>query len=215
MPLLFLIFFVVPAVLFAEERAVKILSPFAEKVAKTIRFDRQILIMVKQESGKTIHRMVGYDEQNFQIVAKGVFVPVPNVQTKKVLCALRKKLAPLNYMAFVIEVNENIKTDKIGVLKGTDQYEILRVMHTAGEEYHISNEEVIYRLKDWEKQFGLEVLGADNNWVEIEFKKPPANLKAFAEEVYEFCPGAVDRVGSMAKLAGQIEQTGKLFLVWD
>jgi hypothetical protein len=119
-------------------------------------------------------------------------------------------------MAFVAEINAGLKTDKIGVLKGTDQYDILRVMYTNGDDYDISNQDVIERLKEWEKTSPFDIIGADNDWVEIEFKTLPKDLKSFAEEVYDFCPDAVDQgPGSPAELANEIQQTKRLFLWWD
>ncbi len=192
------------------------LSPYAEAVAKIIKFDRQVLIMAKEESQGSIHRLVGYDENNYQIIADGICVPVPEDRTDMVLDTLRSKLTPLKYMAFVVEMNAGLKVDKIGVLKGMDQYEILRVMHTDGDDYDISNQDVIDRLKEWEKISSFDIIGADNDWVEIEFKTLPRDLKAFTEEVYDFCPDAVDQgPGSPSELAKEIQQTKRLFLWWD
>lgn len=203
------------AVFLSGASSSRALSPYAEAVAKIIKFDRQVLFLMKEESGGSIHRMVGYDGNHFQIIVNGLFVPVPRQRTDAVLGSLRKKLKPLKYMAFVIEINESIKTDKIGVLKGTDQYEILRVMHTDGEEYDITNSDLIERLKEWEKKWPFDIIGADRDWVEIRFRKVPADLKAFAEEVYDFCPDAVDEgPGTPAKLAHDIRQSNKLFLSW-
>jgi hypothetical protein len=192
------------------------LSPYAETVAKIIKFDRKVLIMVKEESGESIHRLIGYDEKGYQIIADGICVPVPEDKADFILQSLRKKLTPLKYMAFVAEINAGLKTDKIGVLKGTDQYDILRVMYTNGDDYDISNQDVIERLKEWEKTSPFDIIGADNDWVEIEFKTLPKDLKSFAEEVYDFCPDAVDQgPGSPAELANEIQQTKRLFLWWD
>ncbi len=201
----------------AAEQTVSItLSPYAEELARIIKFDRQVLIMAKEESGSSIYRLVGYDDQDYQIVADGVSIAVPEDRTDMVLNALQSKLAPLKYMAFVVEMNAGIKTDKIGILKGTDQYEILRIMHTDGDDYDISNDDVVERLKEWGKNSSFDIIGADNDWVELEFKQLPKDLKAFAEEVYEFCPDAVEEgPGSVNGLVKELEQTKKLFLVWE
>ena len=193
-----------------------VLSPYAEEVAKIMKFDRQILIMMKEESGGSIHRMIGYDENDYQIIVDGLFVPVTEERTDTVLDSLRRKLAPLKYMAFVIEMNAGIKIDKIGVLKGTDQYEILRIMHTDGDDYDIENQDVIDRLKEWEKISSFDIIGAENDWVELEFKVLPRDLKAFVEEVYEFCPDAVDQgPGNTDELVKEMQKTRRLFLWWD
>jgi hypothetical protein len=192
------------------------LSPAAEELAKTIKFDRQVLILAKGESQDRIGRLIGFDEEGYQIIAPGITVSVPEDRTDHILSALRKKLLPLKYMAFVVEMNAGLKIDKIGIIKGTDQYEILRIMHTDGDEYDISNQDVIDRLKEWEINSPFDILGADGDWVEIEFKILPKDLNAFAEEVHDFCPDAVDQgPGSIAELAKEIQKTKKLFLWWD
>jgi hypothetical protein len=210
------VFLIASALLLAGGAATVTLSPQAEELAKSVKFDRQVLIMAKEESGASIYRLIGYDEKNYQIIADGIAVTVPESRTDMVLDSLRRKLTPLKYMAFVVEMNAGIKTDRIGILKGTDQYDILRVMHTDGDDYDISNEDVIERLKDWEKSSPFDIIGADNDWVEIEFKTLPQDLKAFAEEVYDFCPDAVDQgPGSVSGLITEIELTKRLFLWWD
>ena len=139
--------------------------------------------------------------QGYQIIAPGIVVSVPEDKTDHVLSSLRRQLLPLKYMPFVVEMNAGLKIEKIGILKGTDQYEILRIMHTNGDDYDISNQDVIERLKEWETHSPFDIIGADNDWVEIEFKILPKDLKAFTEEVYDFCPDAVDQgPGNTAEL---------------
>jgi len=192
------------------------LSPYAEELARILKFDRQVLIMVKEATNEHIQRLVGYDENNFQIIAPGIAVSVPEDKTDRVLASLRKKLVPLHYLPFVVEMNEGLKTDKIGIIKGSDQYEILRIMHTDGDEYDITNEEVIDRLKEWETIAPFDIIGADSDWVELEFKTLPKDLKAFAAEVIDFSPDAVEQgAGSIEELMKEIRKTNRLFLLWD
>ncbi len=193
-----------------------VLSPYSEELARSLNFERRVLLMVKEESQERIQRMVGYDEDGYQIMAPGIAVSVPEDRSDSILASLRHKLIPLNYMAFIVEINAGLKTDKIGILKGSDQYEILRIMHTDGDEYDISNEDVIERLKEWEKMSPFDIIGADYDWVEIEFKRLPKDLKAFAEEVYDFSPDAVDEgPGTVEGLVREIRKTNRLFLLWD
>lgn len=192
------------------------LSPAAEELAKTLKFDRRVFLIAKEATADHIGRLIGFDEESYQIIAPGIAISVPEDKTDHILSSLRKKLFPLKYMAFVVEMNAGLKIDKIGILKGTDQYEILRIMHTDGDDYDISNQDVIDRLKEWEIHSPFDILGADGDWVEIEFKILPKDLKAFAEEVYDFCPDAVDQgPGGIAELAKEIQKTKKLFLWWD
>ncbi len=192
------------------------LSAYAEEVARILKFDRQILLIVKQETGDRVGRLVGFDEQGYRIIAPGIAVTVPDDMTDLVMASLRKKLVPLRYMPFVMEINGGIKVDKIGVLKGTDQFDILRIMHTNGAEYDISNQDVIDHLKEWEKISWFDIIGADNDWVELEFRVLPEDLKAFAEEVYDFSPDAIDQgPGTVEGLIRDLKRTNRLFLWWD
>jgi hypothetical protein len=192
------------------------LSPRAEELAKSIKFDRQVLIIVKQITQERIARLVGYDEDNYQIVAPGIAVSVPEENTDKVLVDLRKKLLPLHYMPFIVEKNPGLKLNKIGVIKGTDQYEILRIMHTDGDEYDISNRDVIERLNEWQKISSFDIIGADSDWVEIQFKTLPSDLKSFAREVSEFSPDTVERGSNgIERLIERVKKTKRLILLWE
>jgi hypothetical protein len=193
-----------------------VLSPQAEDVARQIGFDRKVLIILKEETHEHIQRLTGFDENDYPIMVNGISVNVPEDLSGRILTSVRARLKPLRYMAFVVAMNDGPKQDTIGVIKGTDQYDILRTMRTNGKEYEILSEDVVARFKDWEKSFSFDILGADNDWVEIEFKTLPKDFAAFAEEVYAFCPDAVDQgPGNVTGLVKEMQATHRLFLWWD
>ncbi len=195
-----------------------LLPPHAEELARSLQFDRRVLLIVKDvvQEHVHIHRLIGYDENGYQIKAAGIMVPVQREKADQALILLRKKLAPLHYMPFIVEMNQGLKMDKIGIIKGTDQYEILRIMNTDGDEDEISNQDIIDRLKEWKKISSFDIIGADNDRIEIEFKTLPKNLRSFAEEVGEFCPSAVTQgPGSIKELVREIALTHRLLLIWD
>ncbi len=192
------------------------LSPSEEELARTLKFDRKVFLIAKGASHGHISRLIGFDEEGYQIIAPGIVFPVPEDKSDHILASLRQKLHPLKYTAFVVEMNEWLRIEKIGILKGTDPYEILRIMQTNGDDYDISNEDVIDRLKEWATHFTFDIIGADNDWVEIEFKTLPKDPDDFAEEVYDFSPDAVDQgPGSVEELAHDIKKTCRLLLLWD
>lgn len=192
------------------------LSPHAEEIARIIKFDRQVLLLVKEATHERIQRLVGYDDEGYQIVAPGIAVTVPEEKSAALLAELRGKLRPLEYLAFIVEMNGLLRTDKIGVIKGSDPYEVIRIVRTHGGEYDITTDDIIERLKEWEKTAAFELIGADNDWIELEFSTLPADLKAFGEEVYEFSPDAVDEgPGSVEALIRELRKTRRLFLLWE
>ena len=192
------------------------LSASEERIASQIGFDKDILLLVKGEARGPVHRLTGYDEEGYQIMANGLTVAVPRSRSEQVLWSLRDKLKPLKYMAFIVEINDTLKIDKIGVIKGTDQYDILRVMHTNGDEDDVSHDEVIEKLKGWGKRCTFDIIGAENDWVEIEFRIMPRDLKDFASDVYDFSPDTVDEgSGSLSALIKEINVTRRLMLWWN
>ncbi len=192
------------------------LSPSELHLAAQIGFETDVLLLIKEEARSPLHRLSGYDENEYQIMANGIVISVPWSRSDQVLWSLREKLKPRNYMAFQIEINNALKADKIGIIKGTDQYEILRIMHTNGDTDDVSHEDVIAKLKQWEKRIRFEIVGAENDWVEIELRTMPQDIKAFAEDVYEFSPDSVDEgTGSLAELVKDISATKRLVLWWN
>jgi len=185
-------------------------------LAAQIGFEADVLLLVKKEAGSPLHRLSGYDGEGYQIMVNGIVISVPWNRSEQVLWSLREKLKLRNYMAFQIEINSSLKVDRIAIIKGTDQYEILRIMHTNGDDDDVSHEDVIAKLKQWEKRIRFEIVGAENDWVEIEFRTMPQDLKAFAEDVYEFSPETVDEgTGSLAELVKDIRATKRLVLWWN
>jgi hypothetical protein len=185
-------------------------------LASQIGFEADVLLVVKDESRCQLHRLSGYDADEYQIMANGIVITVPWSRSDQVLWSLRNKLKFRKYMAFAIEVNYALKVDKIAIIKGTDQYEILRIMHTNGVDDDVSHEAVIAKLKQWEKRIRFEIVGAENDWVEIEFRTMPQDLKAFAEDVYEFSPDTVNEgTRSVDELIKDISATKRLVLWWN
>lgn len=199
-----------------EDKGIAGLSPQEGLVAQKTGFDRKVISIVKETTETHIHRLTGYNGEGYNILTDGICVELAEARAEKVLFPLRQKLHQIKYTAFITDVNEGAQTCKIGVLKGSDQYDILRTMQTNGNDQDITNDDVIERLKDWEKTSPFDIIGADYDWVEIEFKKLPQDLRSFAEEVSDFCPDAVDEdSGGTQALAEGMARTRRLLLLWE
>lgn len=94
--------------------------------------------------------------------------------------------------------------DSSAILANTDPWFFLNKAKINGVYYEIEHDEVIRRLRVWDALYGLQIIGSGMDWLYPEFEKPLQNLAAFADEVYESCPDAVDRgTGSTEALAVQ------------
>lgn len=220
-PLLFLLLIVVLIVavsLFLPKKSTT-LSSKEESLAGKINFDKQVLLLIKTETGKELKQLKGYDiETDEDINVSGISFKVPENEAIKLIYSLRSKLTPTGYSAFLTERNFGIdrQEDEVGILKTTDEYEILRVQHTNGYNYDIGPEEIVAKLKEWDNRYSLDIIGADLDWFEARFSKTPNNMTAFAKEVYEFCPDVVDQgTETVEKLAEEMSREKTIYCWWD
>ncbi|MCU6792387.1 DUF4253 domain-containing protein [Paenibacillus sp. WQ 127069] len=155
-------------------------------------------------------------------VAKGIGFEVLQSRTVTVIAQLREKLNQNGYQIFLFDKGydsqreDKIPHDIIAVIKGTDQFDIVRAVRTDGINYGIEHEDVLAKLKEWNQKYPFRISGANLDWVEADFISLPDDLISFAKEVYEFCPDVVDQgVGSVEELAEAIEMLYSLYLWWD
>jgi hypothetical protein len=98
---------------------------------------------------------------------------------------------------------------KIAILKTNDQFDVIRCAGTSGSNRGRTNKTIVNRLSIWDDKFGVEIIGADIDWiylrfsglVELEKSITDRNMSAkrfvsqdiylLANEIYKFCPDIV------------------------
>jgi hypothetical protein len=191
------------------------LSDQEKALARTIGFPNEVLLTAKRTGG-TIERLTGIDAEGNEAPISGISLTTTAEKAMPTIKRLRPQLNPMGYEVYYLERNYGHKPDRLAIIKTRDKYDILRVRWTNGVNYDIDNKGVIKKIKEWDARYGLDFIGADFDWFEAEFKTLPKNMKAFAKEVYEFCPDVVDQgSGSVEALAKEMEKTRTLFLWWD
>lgn len=170
-----------------------------------------------RQRGENLRQLEGINDRGEFVKAKGVTIDVSQRTAHSVARELVES-APEGYLVFVSDMNFGIggKPDHVSVLTTSDPYKALEVMGTNGWNYDISPEKVIARLKQWNKRFGLELRGVGFDWLEAEFRRSPADMVAFAKEVYEFCPDVVEQgTGTVEALADEMKRANSVYLWWD
>jgi len=133
-----------------------------------------------------------------------------------ILKQLKSKYKNTEYQFFYTRLSVNKSPELVCVLKSADKYDILRAFVTNGTNYDIDTEQIINKLTEWDKKYGIDIIGADGDWVEAKFDKLPQDTRKFAEEVYKFCPDAVEQnTGSIEALEYYIKTDKSVFLWWD
>jgi len=124
-----------------------------------------------------------------------IAAPVVPGRVDAALDDLRPQAEAAGHLAFHAHRGYGLRgePDQIAVLRSSDPYDILRTLQTDGANYEVYNDDLIARLKGWEALCSFRIVGADADWVELEFLTLPGDLAAFARDVYAFCPDTIDQ----------------------
>ncbi|MGH9748892.1 MAG: DUF4253 domain-containing protein [Candidatus Polarisedimenticolia bacterium] len=175
-----------------------------------------LLLTIKQ-SGGSLRRLEGRDEEDPLREAAGVTIDVAGARALPAVRRLQEAAGP-GFRVFLSERQYGIggAADQVSVLRTTDPFDPLRAVGTNGANYDIGTDAVIERLKKWDAEFGLDLHGAGFDWVDGTFRRPPADMPGFAREVFEFCPDVVEQgTGTVEALADEMRKSNTLYLWWD
>lgn len=136
-----------------------------------------------------------------------------------ILLNLREKLKP-GLVAFIGTTQwlgkEKNDGAEVVVCLGSSQFDILRIAQSDAINYGMKTEDLIEKLQDYDRNFGINIFHAETDTLEFELVSMPANLTSFAEDIYQFCPDIVNQgCGSISELIEIIKMTGQVSLWWD
>lgn len=190
------------------------LTPQEEAVALAVGVDKALAARLKSQ-GESIERLKGLSADFEETQADGIVVLTAPNDGADVLAEIRERLSGTPYRAYLHDNAFGHGPDKIAVIKG-DDYAYLGIVRTDGINYDLDHDDVMARYRLWDQKYGLRLVGAGGDWIEAEFVRPPEDWQAFAKELHAFCPDIVEQgVGDVDALAGELQETGRLYLWWD
>lgn len=162
--------------------------------------------------------MIGEDGEIIRtdlVKEKGISFNLLEEDSEKILFRFREKLKSKGYLMFLSHVGfESPST--ISIIPSHNKFDILRLQKTDGINYDVENEDVINKLKEWDKQYGIDIVGADYDWVDLILLKQIEDVPKLAKEVYSFCPDVVDQgVGTIEELEKILKEHNRVYLWWD
>jgi hypothetical protein len=102
------------------------------------------------------------------------------------------------------------------VAPGSAPMDILRIARTDAVNYGLMTEALILALSEWDRAWGVDILHAETDTIELALTRMPKDLPAFARDVYELCPDAVDQgAGTIEALEREIASRRRVYLWWD
>jgi hypothetical protein len=102
------------------------------------------------------------------------------------------------------------------VARGTGPLDIVRAARTDAANYDLDTEQLVHRLAAWDRAWGIDVIQAQTDTLELALRRLPDDMAAFTRDVYALCPDAVEQgAGSLAALQQEITARRRVDLWWD
>jgi len=180
------------------------------------RFNTNLIEPFHYSLSKTIEN--GKESEVDPIFLKGIVFKEQHSKSYDIVFNLKNELKRKGYTIILLENNFNIghQQDVIGVLKTADKYEVLKEIQTDGINYDISNDSLRNIIRQLDKKYSLELIGASGDWCEFVIHNEPKDWLEFAKEIYKICPDVVDQgTGSLNSLADEMKKTKRLYFWWD
>lgn len=197
------------------------------KICDSTQFDAAIIQQIREYNSEKVEAfhyslgkfIVGDKEiESDPVYLKGIVFAEKNSRSYNLVFALKDSFRAKGYSIFLLENNFGFKnnTDRIAVLKTTDKFSVLKQIATDGINYDITNDSLLTIIKNFDKKYDLELIGASGDWCEFIIHKEPADWKQFAKEVYAVCPDIVDQgTGTVEALTDEMKRTKRLYFWWD
>ncbi|CAA0149839.1 conserved hypothetical protein [Tenacibaculum maritimum] len=199
------------------ECGAKNLTPKETELVNMLDFNIELMKELKNETKNELIQLPAIDQETADVLdefCNGIHSNTSEEKANSIVKKLKEKFRAKGYLIFAFTGEEDSKN--IGVIKGTNDLDILRYRRTGGINHGYENEDIVKKISEWNDKFGLTVIGCGRDWLELKFKKLPNNLDAFANEVYEFCPDSVDQgVGEVENLKLMIKEMSGIWLWWD
>jgi len=193
-----------------------ILTANEKELITKLDFNVELMTLLKKETNSGLSQLPAIDQETADVLDgfhEGIGVSIEEEKGKALLKEYKERFRNLGYLIFLFSKEDDLH---IGVLKGTDDLDILRYRRTDAINHDYENEDLVERIAQWDNRFGVKVIGCGRDWLELEFKNMPPDLTAFSEEVYEFCPDSVEQgVSEVKNLIPLIEEMHGIWLWWD
>ncbi|MEH7884351.1 DUF4253 domain-containing protein [Bacillus sp. JJ1609] len=131
-----------------------------EELAIQLGFTEEMIKVIKKAANTDLRPFYWKDlYSEVDDKAIGISFNTKEDTAERLLHKLQTELKPMGCLAFINERGNN--STSVGIVIGDDQFEILKFQQTNGENYDISNGDVVFKLKEWHKRYSFTIIGAD------------------------------------------------------
>jgi len=161
------------------------------KLAKHNGIATDVMLEVLKISGGSAAQLKNCSDSPYRPVAG---INVPPITDESKFEPLRKSLKKRGYDLFITQQGQ---VDRCGLMRTTDPFVIVKTMGTSGPNYGVGTDDVIAKLKEWQKTMPLDIVGAADDLLYVRFNRPSGKSAELANEINKFCPDAVSQGTSL------------------
>jgi hypothetical protein len=182
----------------------------------------------------TQHNWLSTSHEGCRYIEDSRLVSITNYpEAYRKVFALQKELGE-GWVAFMGEKDVNLMYDKnfnsvtpeeepsqieVVVTPGYSQFDIVYAAQPSGLNYDLSMPDIVRKLQDYDKKYGIVIFGACHDTVSFHFKNIPADeaeLRLLCNDLYTFCPDLVTQNhGTVEKLMKHVRRKGPVDFWWD
>ena len=85
------------------------------------------------------------------------------------------------------------------------KFDEILALESIGANYDLSSQDIVDKLMEWDKKYGIEIDDFDEESISINFKALPADLDSLVKEIDDLCPDIIsqglDNIGLMMESA--------------
>ena len=105
------------------------------------------IVALARGYGDALEQLEAMDDNGELHPVEGISLQVPSARALETTRTLQKELGPKGCLVFWLEMNFGIAPDKIGIMKGSDQFDIVKLRRTDGINFDIEHEKSSPGLK--------------------------------------------------------------------
>jgi hypothetical protein len=156
------------------------------------------------------------DQYGFEPKINGSVYSIEN----KVAYSFVRELQKRNRSGYAFKIEENFgynkEQDKVAIINETDQIQVLRDMGIQGNDFEISNDDVVKWFVKWGGEFEYKIIGVGIDFIQADIITEPKDYDTLAKEIYSMCPDVVDQgTNTVEELAKEIKKQKVLYFWWD
>ena len=179
-------------------------------------FDQELMASFKATARGSLYGLPDVDPATAGIIEteyRGIRAQLSEVDVLATVKQLKPSFKEKGYLVFGF--GEGNGEPELAVMKGTDEWDILRYRATHGDDPGQDTEALLGHLKKLDEQFGVTIVSCGHDWLEFGLERLPEDWPAFLNELEGFCPGTVFESENLNNnFIENIQYDKSCFLAW-